>query len=235
LFAVVEVLKIYSMKIKVCGITDMDQLQELDEMGVAFAGFIFYPPSPRYALERGLQGAEVKRAKLKLGKVGVFVDAPYEEIMKQIDAFGLDMVQLHGRETPYECSKISNYIDLIKAFRFAENDHVPWMIKDFYDDADMFLFDTGVPAPKEERNNKALHGGIGRKFNWNRLKDLRIDKPFFLSGGIEPTDVPLVQAFMKEEVAKDLFVVDICSRFEILPGIKDMQKVKWFIESLNNE
>jgi phosphoribosylanthranilate isomerase len=220
------------MKIKVCGMTDIDQLQELDEMGVAFAGFIFYPSSPRYALKRGLQGADVRRLKLKLGKVGVFVDASYDEIMKQIDAFGLDMVQLHGRETPYECSRIANYIDLIKAFRFAENDHVPWMIKDYYDDADMFLFDTGVPAPKAERENKALHGGIGRQFNWNRLKGLRIDKPFFLSGGIEPTDAAIVHDFIKEEVAKDLFVVDICSRFEILPGIKDMEKVRAFVEEI---
>ena len=222
----------HSMKIKVCGMTDMDQLYELDELGVAFAGFIFYPPSPRYALKRGLQGADVKRSKLKTCKVGVFVDASYDEIMKQIEAFGLDMVQLHGRETPYECSRIANYIDVIKAFRFAENDHVQWMIKDYYDTADMFLFDTGVPASKEERENKTLYGGTGRKFNWNRLKGLRIDKPFFLSGGIEPTDADVVQEFMKDEVAKDLFVVDICSRFEILPGIKDMEKVKRFMKDV---
>lgn len=223
------------MKIKVCGMTDMEQLYELDEMGVAFAGFIFYPPSPRFALKRGLQGEDVRRAKLKLGKVGVFVDASYEEIMRQIDAFGLDMVQLHGRETPFECSRISSYIDVIKAFRFAENDHVQWMIKDYYDDADLFLFDTGVPASKEERENKTLYGGTGRKFNWNRLKGLRIDKPFFLSGGIEPTDAYSVHAFMKDEVAKDLFVVDICSRFEIIPGVKDMVKVKAFINELSEE
>src|SRR5689334_18700768 len=106
------------MKIKVCGMTDLDQLHQLGEIGVAFAGFIFYPKSPRYVLRHGLQGPDVKKAKLKVYKVGVFVDAGYDEIMKQVDAYGLDMVQLHGRETPYECSKIAGYIDVIKAFRF---------------------------------------------------------------------------------------------------------------------
>jgi phosphoribosylanthranilate isomerase len=222
------------MKIKVCGMTDMDQLHELGDMDVAFAGFIFYPQSPRYVLKHGLRGADVKKAKIKPYKVGVFVDAPHEEIMKQVDDFGLDMVQLHGHETPYECSRISDYIHVIKAFRFIENDHVAWMIKDFYAEADMFLFDTGVPVSKEERDNKMLYGGTGRKFNWNRLKGQEIGKPFFLSGGIEPTDAPLVKSFMKEPVAKDLFVVDINSRFELAPGIKDMAKVRGFINELNN-
>lgn len=220
------------MRIKVCGITDLDQLHQLDELGITFAGFIFYPPSPRHVVRRGLTGTDVRRAKVKTAKVGVFVDATYEEIMRQIDEYGLDMVQLHGRETPFECSKISVYIDVIKAFRFAENDHVAWMIKDYYADADLFMFDTGVPAPKEERENKNLHGGTGRKFSWNRLRDLDVGKPFFLSGGISPADAPLVKTFMQQSMAKDLFAVDINSRFELAPGIKDMRLVKQFIEDL---
>ena len=217
------------MKIKVCGMTDITQLHQLGEMGVDFAGFIFYPKSPRYVFRHGLTGSEVKKAKLKVYKVGVFVDASYEEIMKQVNEFGLDMVQLHGRETPFECSKIADYIHVIKAFRFMENDHVEWMIKDYYADADMFLFDTGVPAPKEDRDNPALYGGTGRKFNWNRLKGLQIGKPFFLSGGIEPGDAGLVKTFMKDPVSKDLFVVDVNSRFESSPGIKDMKLVSKFM------
>src|SRR4051812_39035297 len=138
------------MKLKVCGMTNIDQVHQLGEMGVQFAGFIFYPISSRYVLRHGLLGADVKRAKFKPYKVGVFVDASYDEVMKQVDDYGLDMVQLHGHETPYECSRIADYIHVIKAFRFMENDHVPWMIKDFYSDADMFLFDTGIAAAKEE-------------------------------------------------------------------------------------
>ena len=222
------------MKVKVCGITSLDQLYELPELGVDYAGFIFYPPSPRHVLKAGLTGNEVKKAKIKLYKVGVFVDASYEDVMKRIEEFGLDMVQLHGRETPYECQKIVANIDVIKAFRFSENDHVIWTIKDYYADSDMFLFDTGVPVSKEERENKTLYGGTGRKFNWNRLKGLHVQKPFFLSGGIEPTDAQTVKEFMKDSVAKDMIAVDINSRFETKPGIKDMDKVKHFINELKS-
>lgn len=221
------------MKVKVCGMTDMDQLGQLDELGVAYAGFIFYPPSPRHAGRRGLQGPDVKRARLKVIKVGVFVDASYEEVMRQIDLFGLDMVQLHGRETPYECARIASHIDVIKAFRFAENDHVQWMIKDYYEDSDLFLFDTGVPASKEERSDKKLYGGTGRRFDWRRLRGLEVGKPFFLSGGIEPSDASQVKAFLQEGVARDLWAVDINSRFEILPGIKDINLIKAFMEDLH--
>ena len=211
----------------------MNQLRQLEELEVDFAGLIFYPKSPRYVIKHGLKGQDVKKAKLKPYKVGVFVDAPYEEILKQVDDYGLDMVQLHGHETPYECAKIADYIHVIKAFRFMENDHVQWMIKDYYGDADMFLFDTGVPVSKEEREDKTLYGGTGRKFNWNRLRGLDIGKSFFLSGGIEPGDAGLVKDFMKDPVAKNLFVVDINSRFELSPGVKDMTKVKQFITQLN--
>jgi phosphoribosylanthranilate isomerase len=220
------------MKVKVCGITQLEQLHALSEMNVDYAGFIFYPPSPRYVTRNGLSANDVKKARVKLYKVGVFVDATYDEVMRRIDEFGLDMVQLHGRETPYECMKIVANIDVIKAFRFAENDHVEWMIKDYYADTDFFLFDTGVPAPKGERENKALYGGTGRKFDWNRLRGLNIQKPFFLSGGIEPTDAETVKAFMGDGVAKDMVAVDINSRFETLPGVKDMEKVKQFITEL---
>jgi phosphoribosylanthranilate isomerase len=202
----------------------------LGEMGVEFAGMIFYPKSPRYVFKFGMTGADVKKAKVKPYKVGVFVNASREEIIKQVNDFGLDMVQLHGHETPYECAQIADYVHVIKAFRFGDNDHVQWMIKDFYDSADMFLFDTGVITPKN--GEEVQYGGTGRKFNWNRLQGLNIGKAFFLSGGIEPTDAQVVKDFMKDPVAKDLFVVDINSRFESSPGIKDMNKVKQFIEEL---
>jgi phosphoribosylanthranilate isomerase len=93
------------------------------------------------------------------------------------------------------------------------------------------LFDTGVTAPKN--GEEAQYGGTGRKFDWSRLKGLDIGRAFFLSGGIEPTDGQVIQDFMKEPVAKDLFVVDINSRFESSPGVKDMSKVKQFIKELN--
>jgi len=220
------------MKIKVCGMTSVNQIHQLGEMGVDFAGMIFYPKSPRYVFKFGLTGTEIKKAKVKPYKIGVFVNASKDEIIKQVNDFGLDMVQLHGHETPYECSQIADYVHVIKAFRFGDNDHVSWMIKDFYDSADMFLFDTGITTPKN--GHEVQYGGTGRKFDWNRLKGLSIGKAFFLSGGIEPTDAQLVKDFLKDPVARDLFVVDINSRFESSPGIKDMDRVKQFIQELKS-
>lgn len=212
--------------------TNIDQLHQLEEIDVKFAGLIFYPPSPRHVLKYGLTGEEVKKGKFKFAKVGVFVDSSYDEIMKQIDEFGLDMVQLHGHETPFECAKISNYIDVIKAFRFAENDHVRWMIKDYYEVTNMFLFDTGTYPRSNEPNQ--IFKAAERKFNWKKIMGLDIGRPYFISGGIEPTDIGKLKELMKDPVAKDLFVVDINSRFEITPGIKDMQKVKEFVSEIKS-
>lgn len=222
------------MKVKVCGITQMDQLSALSAIAVDYAGLIFYPPSPRYVDRAGLSGADVKKAILGLQKVGVFVDASYEEVMRRVDEFGLDMVQLHGRETPYECQKIAANVDVMKAFRFSENDHVEWMLKDFYADADYFLFDTGVSVPKGEGENKTVYGGTGRKFDWNRLRGINVQKPFFLSGGIEPGDAGTVKEFMAGAEAKHMVAVDINSRFETAPGVKDLAKVGQFIAELKS-
>lgn len=213
--------------------TAIEQLHELGELGVQFAGMIFYPKSPRYVLKHGLKAADVRKEKLKVFKVGVFVNAPYEEVMQTVYEYGLDMVQLHGDETPYQCDKLSSNIQVIKAFRFGDNDDVQWRIRDFYE-TDMFLFDTGVKSSSVDPAIKDIYGGTGRKFNWERLKGLNIAKPFFLSGGIEPTDAGSIQRFMQDQVAKDLFAVDINSRFEVMPGIKNMSLITQFIKELND-
>jgi len=210
-------------RIKVCGMTNLDQMHELGDMGVQFAGMIFYHKSPRFVM-RHLKGNDVKRAKLKVFKVGVFVNAPYDEVMNHIDNFGLDMVQLHGDETPHYCSKLSDYISVIKAFRITEDCNVEWKTRNFYGDTDMYMFDT----------DGAGYGGTGRKFNWEKLKGVDIHKPFFLSGGIEPGDVNSIKEFIAEPVAKDLFSIDLNSKFEISPGVKDMDKVRSFVKNLNN-
>lgn len=209
------------MRIKVCGMTDLQQMHQLGELGVEFAGMIFYHKSPRFIL-RYLSGEIVKRAKLKVYKVGVFVNASYDEIMNHVENFGLDMVQLHGDESPRFCEQVSSYIQTIKAFRIAEDDNIQWKIKDYYDSCDMYMFDT----------MGAGYGGTGKKFDWNMLKDVNISKPFFLSGGIEPTDAAAVKEFAKEPVAKDLFALDVNSKFEESQGVKDMKLVKKFVEEV---
>jgi phosphoribosylanthranilate isomerase len=210
------------MRVKVCGMTQIDQVRQLDEMGIDFAGFIFYHKSPRYVVKH-VSGDKLKREKLRLGKVGIFVNPTYEELMKQVDSYGLDMVQLHGDETPSFCELAANYITVIKVFRMSDDDPIEWIIKPFEDSCDMFLFDTeGVG-----------YGGTGKKFNWEVLKSRSIDKLFFLSGGIEPGDTEKLKSFQAEPVAKKLFSVDINSRFELSPGVKDLKKIKEFILELN--
>ena len=209
------------MRIKVCGMTDLNQVHQLDELGVEFCGFIFYPKSPRYVF-RHVPAMNIKKVKGHINKVGVFVNAYADDILKTVDDCGLYLVQLHGDETPKECEKISNYVSVIKAFRLAEGDNIEWKIKDYQDVVDMFLFDT----------EGAGYGGTGKKFNWEVLKGLNIRKPFFLSGGIQPEDIDQLKAFARESVAKDLFAIDINSKFEISPGIKDMEKIKDFVIKL---
>src|SRR5580692_4028669 len=209
------------MRVKVCGMTEIDQVKQLDAMGADFAGFIFYPKSPRYVV-RHLEGEQLRKVKLRLGKVGVFVNATYDEVMKQVDAYGLDMVQLSGDETPRFCDQLANYISVIKVFRLGEDDPVEWLFRPYQDSCDMFLFDT----------EGAGYGGTGKKFNWDQLKQARIDKLFFLSGGIEPGDTEKLKVFAKEPVAAKLFSVDINSKFELSPGVKDMKKVKAMIDGV---
>jgi len=212
------------MRIKVCGMTQLDQVRKLDEMGIDFAGLIFYPKSPRYA-GKHISGEQLRKAKLRIGKVGVFVNTPYDQMMRTVDEYGLDMVQLHGDETPRACEQIANYVTVIKVFRLGENDPISWIIKSYEESCDMFLFDTlGVG-----------YGGTGKKFNWDLLRPAGIEKLFYLSGGIEPEDTEKLQAFFQEEVAKKLFSIDINSRFEVQSGVKDLEKIKIFFDNLNNK
>jgi phosphoribosylanthranilate isomerase len=209
------------MRVKVCGMTDLRQMHQLGEMGVEFAGMIFYHKSPRFVLKH-LNGEMVKRAKLKVYKVGVFVNASYDEILNHVENFGLDMVQLHGDETPRFCEKVSDYIQTIKAFRIGEDENIPWKVKDYYDSCDMYLFDT----------LGAGYGGTGKKFNWEMLKEAAINKPYFLSGGIEPGDAAAIKLFAKDVAARNLFALDVNSKFEVLPGVKDMGMVRKFVEEI---
>ncbi|SJZ49031.1 phosphoribosylanthranilate isomerase [Sediminibacterium ginsengisoli] len=210
------------MRIKVCGMTSAAQVAQLDEMGVEFGGFIFYPHSPRY-ISRFMSRAELKKIKGKnINKVGVFVNASVEDVLQAVDDCGLYLVQLHGDETPKYCEKIADYVSVIKAFRIREDDNLLWKVKDYQEVADMFLFDT----------DGAGYGGTGKKFNWELLKDLDVHKPFFLSGGIGPEDIDKIKDFAGYPVAKDLFSLDVNSRLETSPGVKNMELVRDFVKQV---
>lgn len=208
------------MRIKVCGMTQIEQVDKLADLGVTFAGFIFYPKSPRYVFKH-MTTTQIRKEN-NINKVGVFVNAAVEEVLHMVDECRLHMVQLHGDESPKYCEKIADYVSVVKAFRLSDNDSVQWIIRPFMDVCDMFMFDT----------MGAGYGGTGKKFDWNMLSGQSIGKPFFLSGGIEPGDEDKLKSFANEPAGKALFAIDINSRFEVAPGIKEMEKVRMFTENL---
>jgi phosphoribosylanthranilate isomerase len=209
------------MKIKVCGMTLPEQVNALEDMGVELAGFNFYPKSPRYM---GFKIAPDRMKKIggRIAKVGVFVNETYENLMKIVEDYRLDMVQLHGDETERFCENVANYVTVIKAFRLSDNDPIDWMIRPFNEGSDMYMFDT----------LGADYGGTGKKFDWNVLKDKIIDKLFLISGGVELGDEERLLEFKKELVAVKLFAVDINTKFEIGAGIKDMNRIRKFVETI---
>ena len=209
------------MKIKVCGNSLPEQVNALDEMGITFAGFIFYPRSPRYMAQK-INAEKMKQIRGKIVKVGVFVNPTYDELRKTVDDYRLDMVQLHGDETPKFCEKIADYISVIKAFRLSENDSLEWMTTPFIEVCDFFMFDT----------LGAGYGGTGKKFDWNVLQKSPPAKPYFLSGGIESGDEDSLLEFVNTPAGEKLFSIDINSRFEISPGVKDINKIKTFGEKI---
>lgn len=208
------------MRVKVCGITQEEQLLQLPGAGVSFAGFIFYPKSPRYVL-RHMTTNQIKKENT-INKVGVFVNASVDEVLQMVDECRLHMVQLHGDETPKYCEKIADYISVVKAFRFSETDNIGYRIQEYMSYCDMFMFDTeGVG-----------YGGTGKKFNLEKLHGVTVGKPYFLSGMIEPGDAAALNEFAQRPEAKALFAVDISTKFELMPGIKDIKLVKKFTEQL---
>lgn len=205
--------------IKVCGLTDTRQVKELEQIGVQMAGFNFYKESRRYAGNK-IHAGELKD--LKLRKIGVFVNEGFEELMRIVGNYDLDMVQLHGDETPEFCSRLKGHVPVIKALRISESTKVGDLLRLFGDSSDLFLFDTW----------SAGYGGSGKKFSWELITEEVVDTPFLLGGGIGPSDVESIRIFSKMKSGKNLLAVDLNSRFEESPGIKDLGSIRLFAENL---
>ena len=198
------------MNIKVCGISQLKQLQQLEVMDIDFAGLIFYKDSPRYVANK-ISAEEIKEADFDIKKVGVFVNETFDVIMETVEDYKLDIVQLHGNETPELCEELSDEIEVIKAFRVNGNSSIERLIDGYDAVCDYYLFDTAGP--------KETLGGTGVQFDWTLLNKSRIEKPFFLSGGIGFEDAPR----LKQLKHPDFFAVDLNSKFEAEPGVKDMK------------
>jgi len=203
------------MNIKVCGITEMKQLQQLEGLNIDFAGLIFYKESPRYIGDK-ISKTELKKADFDLKKVGVFVNPEMIDVLDAIDEYGLDVVQLHGDESPEMCEDLSSEVEVIKVFSIRDGkEDIDKMVADYDAVCDYYLFDKATDY---------TIGGTGQQFDWGILTKAKIEKPFFLSGGIGVEDAAKIKAFKHP----DFFGVDINSRFEKEPGIKDMSKVLQF-------
>lgn len=207
----------HPVNIKVCGLTRFEDMERIAEMGVQYGGMIFYDQSPRFA-EGKMDVGKVKTFK-GIKKVGVFVNADKKYISKQIERYGLDLLQLHGDETPGFCNEVHQYLPVIKACRIKDQNDIK-KIDSYTGVCDYFLFDT----------YGELYGGNGHIFNWKLLDEYRDRVPFFLSGGIGMSEVEQIRSFSHPV----LFAVDINSRFEVEPGIKNMKEIKQFICRLNS-
>lgn len=207
-----------NFKIKVCGMRDAANIEALSQLPIDYMGFIFYPSSPRYVgikLDINL----LKSVPEHINKVGVFVNESLVDIQKTAEKYGFKYLQLHGNETPDYCLALKDkgYV-VIKAFK-AEPATLTCETANYRYACDYFLFDT--PTIK--------HGGSGKKFDWEMLKQQKLRLPFFLSGGIAPDDEEALKALDLPE----LFSIDINSQFEIEPGLKDIEKIKDFISKIH--
>ncbi|PWW27617.1 phosphoribosylanthranilate isomerase [Chryseobacterium sp. AG844] len=212
-------------RLKVCGLTKPDQIQELIAMKTDFLGFIFYEKSPRYVLNH-LSLEELSSIDHQ-GKVGVFVNEEADIIVKVVQRADLNFVQLHGDESNDFIAelrqKLNPEVGIIKVIRIgsntAENQNKITQILDLQpatcnlQPITYYLFDT---------DSKAF-GGTGQQFDWNMLNEFEIPLPYFLSGGISEDNICDVKTLKQQP-----FALDINSKFETEPGSKNIDRIKKF-------
>lgn len=194
-----------------------DNIREVTSLHPDFMGFIFYPNSPRYAGQ--LDAASLTSLPTSIKKTGVFVNENLENILTAISKYNLDAVQLHGADNRKLCRKIRQEAKtmVIKVFQIMDASNFR-VTGDYEEVADYFLFDTKTD----------LYGGSGQKFNWNILQEYKGNKPFLLSGGIGAGDVKAIRAIEHPLLAG----VDLNSKFELKPGLKNVALLKQFIDEL---
>ena len=209
------------MKLKVCGLTKMDQIQELISLNTNFLGFIFYEKSPRFVLNH-LSLEEISEINHQ-GKVGVFVNETIERIAEISEKAKLNFIQLHGDEDEEFVKKLrlslSKNIKIIKVIRIG-NDFEKFKneiskISNLKSQISNLLFDT---------DSKAF-GGTGKTFDWQILNEIEIPIPYFLSGGISLENIHQLSTINHQPLA-----LDINSKFETEPGSKDLEKIKNFTQ-----
>lgn len=204
------------MKIKICGMRDKDNIMQILSLKPDFIGFIFYEKSPRFV--NSLHDFSEIQFDSKVKKTGVFVNANEQEIMQKVKMYDLQAVQLHGNESPLLCEILKdNGLIVIKAIQIHSQEDFE-EIDAYSSYIDYFLFDTKTK----------LYGGSGEKFNWSVLKEYKLETPFFLSGGIDIDDTYNIKQFNHPK----LIGIDLNSKFELSPGVKDYNKLQKFIKQI---
>lgn len=201
------------MIVKVCGMRDAENIRQLEALGIDWMGMIFWPKSKRYVSTPPAYLPQYVR------KVGVFVDASLDAIRQYVEDYQLDIIQLHGQESP-ETLKALKPLKLIKAFNIATPEDLQKTVA-YEGMADYFLFDT---------KGKSV-GGNGEKFDWSVLDSYQGETPFLLSGGIGSEDAQDIKSFHHPKCIG----IDLNSRFETEPGLKDITKLKQFLEAIRYE
>ena len=204
------------MIVKICGMRDAGNIRCAEQLAADWMGFIFYPRSPRY-VDR-LPDYLPQRQK----RVGVFVNAPCDFILQRAGLFGLDLIQLHGTETPAMCEQVRHSTGclVIKAFGIDSDTDFD-RIHDYEGTADYFLFDSRSPSV----------GGSGRKFGHELLDRYRGNTPFLLSGGLGPDDLTCISQCRHPRMCG----IDLNSRFETRPAVKDIGRLQAFLRQLGKQ
>ena len=201
------------IKVKICGMTQLKDALFAVEQGVDAVGFIFYKKSPRAVTMKTVREIITKLPPL-VDTVGVFVNESAERVNKMADYCGLDLVQLHGEESPAFCRKIRRRV--IKAFRVKDLQSIKQLEKF---PVSGFLLDTF---------SDDLHGGTGKTFDWNLALPAKKMGPVILAGGLTPRNI--LQAVRQVRP----YGVDVCSGVEKSPGIKDLEKVRAFLKNIRS-
>lgn len=190
----------------------------LGQLSIDFIGLIFYSKSPRYAIN--LLPQELSVLPDSVDRVGVFVNEDIENIAELKNKYSLTHIQLHGHESPEFCEKCLELGKVIKAFNISEISDLA-KVKEYVEVCDYFLFDTKTSG----------YGGSGLKFDWRILNAYHENIPFFLSGGISESDIDNINNLSLPL----LYALDLNSRFEIEPGLKDINKLSNFMSHLKSK
>ena len=192
---------------------ETENIKEISALNPDYLGFIFWEKS-----KRNMTLDSIPELLETTKKVGVFVDASIQEIAAKINQYQLDIIQLHGNESVIFCKNVKKLgIEVIKVFSMDSNFNFS-VVKEYVLAVDYFLFDTKGKLP----------GGNGITFDWNILENYHFNVPYFLSGGIGTTEIDGLKEFLKSSVANKCYGIDVNSRFEKKPGIKNKIKLQKF-------